>query len=78
MLFLYSKKRKGEKEMEKKKWNKCNACGVHTDTDEECCSACCSSLATQVELDKNEVKELVKAGKFYTKHKSEIEIWLSQ
>ena len=64
--------------MAKKRWNRCNVCGVITDTDERCCPACGSNPATQVKLDKNKVKELVKAGKVYTKHISEIERWLFQ
>ena len=75
---LTLKKQKGRREMARKIWNKCNICGVITDTDEKCCPACGSNPTTQIKLNKNEVRELVKTKKVYTKHISKIERWLSQ
>jgi len=69
------------KSMEKKKWNKCK-CGRIFDPDERC--PVCGLInelnpkLELVELDKNEIRALVKRGKVYTKHVADLERWLSQ
>jgi RNA polymerase subunit RPABC4/transcription elongation factor Spt4 len=66
----------------KEQWKKCSHCQIITDLDEENCPnrglEDNPHLLQIVELEKEELKQLRKARKIYTKHWAELERRLSQ
>ena len=69
--------------MPKERWKKCSYCGIITDVDEQDCPR--RGLGDNpkhelqiVELKEEEVKELYKKGKIWTKHVAKVEKRLSQ
>ena len=69
--------------MPKERWKKCSCCGIITDIDEKDCPG--RDLRDNpkhelqiVELEEEEVKELYKKGKIWTKHVADLEKRLSQ
>jgi len=74
--------RKEEEKIAKEKWKMCSHCGIITDFDEEDCPirALKENPHTLqiVELDRKELKQLLKAGKIWTKHVAEVQRRLSQ
>jgi len=62
--------------MAKKLWKVCTRCGAVTDLDEVCCPLCRRNPLIKKFFDENQIKELIKKRKFWTKDLAKIEKWL--